>query len=214
MQHVMLDLETLSTQANAAIIGIGAVWFDPHGEQFKAESAQEAAEFGTSLPYDRFPLCFERIIDIQSCLDAGFAVSASTLKWWSEQSDEARRVAFSGEVGLREALNDFADFLTMVSINWPQGGDSPVQRDQVCVWGHGPAFDNAILANAYRQMGYPQPWSFRNDRCNRTFLALAEERLEKVMPELVRVGTLHNALDDAITQALHVQRVNAALKED
>jgi hypothetical protein len=210
MQHVMLDLETLSTQANAAIIAIGACWFDPHGEQFKEEpvshSAVEKPEYASL-----FPLCFERTIDIQSCIDAGFAVSGSTLKWWMEQGDEARRYAFSGETGLREALNDFTDFLTMVSCNWPQSGDSPVQRDKVCIWGHGAAFDNVILANAFRQMGYEQPWGYSHDRCNRTFVAEWKER--GINPELVRVGTFHNALDDAITQALHMQRINAAVRE-
>lgn len=212
----MLDLETLSTEANAVILSIGAVWFDPHGDQFSkvAEDPEyKAVDYkGDPYPYGLFHLCFERAIDIQSSIDIGRSISASTLKWWLTQPAEAQKAAFNGEATLREALNDFADFVKMVANNWPTGSEKP---DDVCVWGHGPSFDNAILANAYRQLGYDTPWNFWNDRCDRTFLALRKEELAQYgveMPSLVRVGTFHNALDDAITQAMHMQRVNAAFR--
>lgn len=210
MKHVMLDLETLGTEANSVIVGIGAVWFDPHGEQHNAAPVSiSSVPAENDYPYNLFPMCFERSIDIQSNLDVGRSISGGTLKWWAEQGDGARRVAFGGETPLREALNDFTDFINMVATNWP-AQETGVQRDQVCVWGHGAAFDNSIIRNAYGQLGYEPPWSFRNDRCNRTFLALAEERGVKI--ELVRVGTFHIALDDALTQAMHMQKVNAALR--
>lgn len=221
MKHIMVDLETLSTEANAVILSIGAVWFDPHGQQFTLTEGDlllgpdgEARE-GVSWPYDLFPMCFERSIDIQSSIDLGRSVSGSTIKWWCDQTPEARKAAFAGESTLREALNDFADFVKMVAHNWPTGAEDQ-KADDVCVWGHGPGFDNTILANAFHQLGYQRPWGFRNDRCNRTFLHLAEEQLDQrgnTMPQLVRVGTFHNALDDAITQAMHMQRVNALLRE-
>jgi hypothetical protein len=218
MKHIMLDLETLSTEANAVIVQIGAVWFNPHGDQYtitpgsaRWNELADNPEYGGMLPHDLFSMCFERTIDAQTCLDAGMAVSGGTLKWWAEQGDDARKRVFGGETSMREALNDFSDFVNMVATDWPAQEDSPVTRDEVCVWGHGPAFDNALIRNAFHRFGYVVPWSFRNDRCNRTFVALAEEQLGQFSPELERIGTFHNALDDAITQAMHIQKLNAVL---
>ena len=44
-------------------------------------------------------------------------------------------------------------------------------------------------------------WPYRNNRCYRT--------LKGLLPaiELERSGTHHNALDDAITQARHLQKI-------
>lgn len=219
MRNIMVDIETLSTEANAVVLGIGAVLFDPHGDQYeytpgsaKANALLDNPEYGGTLPYDIFPMCFERTIDIQSCLDVGMAVSGGTLKWWSEQADEARKPAFAGEDNLREVINDFTDFVKLAAAGWPKDVTNVANHEDVCVWGHGPAFDNAILRNVFHRLGYQVPWSFRNDRCNRTFLALAEEKLG-ALPAQVRVGTFHNGLDDAITQAMQMQRVNAALRQ-
>lgn len=68
--HVMLDLETLSSKGNAAIVAIGAVAFD--GE--------------TGEIIDRF----YHKIDPQSCEDKGLHISASTFIWWMQQPDAAR----------------------------------------------------------------------------------------------------------------------------
>lgn len=205
MKHVMLDLETLSTEANAVILSIGACWFDPHGEEFRRETPLEGPG---DYPYDLTKLNFRANINLQSCIDVGMGITGSTVRWWADQSEKARQDAFGGETPIREALNDLTDFIKLVSINWPDTAN--VEPDEVCVWGHGPAFDNAIIANACHRLGYRLPWSFRNDRCNRTFLALAKDRGVDI--PLVRLGTFHNALDDAITQAMHMQRVNATLR--
>ena len=70
---VMLDYETMSTASNAATPSIGAVVFD-------LENA--------IVDKDR---SFYRNIDLQSCIDAGLQVDGSTIMWWFEQSDAARK---------------------------------------------------------------------------------------------------------------------------
>lgn len=210
MHHVILDIETLSTEANAVILSIGACWFDLHGLDFRRETPITAVgDEATEYPYDLVPLCFRASIDIQSCLDVGMGVSGSTLKWWLAQDEAARKkITEATEVlTIREALNNLSDWIAMVSADWPNGA----APDDVCVWGNGPGFDNAIIANAFHRLGYQLPWSFRRDRCYRTFLALAEERLG-TLPDMVRLGTFHDPLDDAITQAMHMQRVNGVLR--
>ena len=129
---------------------------------------------------------FHAVVDLQSCVDAGLTINGDTLYWWLQQSDQARRGITGGPHDcLSAALRDFGDFVR-------------VQGDDVCVWGNGAAFDNAILQNAYAACALPLPWKFWNDRCYRTAKVLAPHIASR------RVGTHHNALDDAETQALHL----------
>lgn len=125
---------------------------------------------------------FYAVIDMQSSLDAGLTTTEDTIEWWGRQSDEARKIFTDPKrVDLVTGLKAFASYI------------DPHAK----LWGDGAAFDNAILANAYRVTGVDQPWKFYNDRCYRTIKA-------GINAEVVRKGTHHNALDDAITQAHHL----------
>jgi uncharacterized protein YdcH (DUF465 family) len=57
-----------------------------------------------------------------------------------------------------------------------------------------------VLAEFYRLHGMPTPWPYYNDRCYRTVRALYKGK----EPPFVRLGTFHNALDDAMSQATHL----------
>lgn len=129
-----------------------------------------------------------------SCTAAGLFEDAETLAWWADQSDEAKAVLHAASKPtapeLAAALNHFAAFL----------------KDDDEVWGNGSEFDNAFLASAFRAAGMPTPWDFWNNRCYRT--------LKNLRPDipLERVGTYHNALDDAQSQAVHAIKLLRALK--
>ena len=171
----MLDIETMGTSANAAIIAIGAVFFD-------------LEEMGDT---------FYTKIDLQSCLDLGFDIEASTIEWWVGQSDQAKDVLSpSGRTELQTALDLFAKFLSKAS-------------SSAIIWGNGPAFDNAILSNAYRKIGVEKPWSYRDDRCVRTIRAIGD--LYGVSYQNFS-GTQHNALDDAIYQVSIICQVFKSLR--
>lgn len=88
-EGIMLDLETLSTKSNAAIIAIGAVKFKLDGE------------IGEKF-YQR--------VDAQSSEDAGLHISASTVMWWLQQSPQAQKALFVNPVPLRHALLSFHEF--------------------------------------------------------------------------------------------------------
>lgn len=75
MKDVMIDIETLSTQNNAAIIAIGAVAFD-----------RRSGELGPELSIS---------VDLKSCQAAGLHIDAGTVMWWMQQSEQARRKLFS-----------------------------------------------------------------------------------------------------------------------
>jgi hypothetical protein len=125
-------------------------------------------------------------IDLQSCLDCGLSVSGSTIMWWLSQSGEARNALAIQPVPIKRALEDFAAWAGI---------------DPAVIWGNGAAFDNAILANAYRKTGIAQPWAFWNDRCYRTIRSLHPD------VEFKRVGIHHRSVDDAESQALHLIKI-------
>lgn len=129
---------------------------------------------------------YYRQVSLSSSVSIGLDCDPLTVIWWMQQSDAARS-AFSdndGAMHIRGALAEFAKWFVDV------GG--------VEVWGNGASFDNVILSNAYRKTGTEQPWRFWNDRCYRTVKAMNPGIPVK------RIGTHHNAVDDAETQAAHL----------
>lgn len=170
--HIMLDLETLSTEPNAMITAIGAVVMD-----FENCTIRET---------------FERQIDIESYgSNSGFDMSASTVKWWLKQSDDARSKFNEPAHSYKAALFGFGNWCSMVSDG---------KMSDLFVWGNGAAFDNVIIKNALaREQASVTLWPYSNDRCYRT--------IKSVFPRLdlkVEGLTAHNALDDAKYQALYL----------
>ena len=108
-QHpVMLDLETLSTRATAAIISIGACKFDP-------DTNQITDTFHAVIGANRYDVLSEY----------PFHVDMNTIKWWRSQSSEARAGSFDaveGTVTLEEALTQFAIWCGDVEV-WGNGSD-------------------------------------------------------------------------------------------
>ncbi len=165
--HVMLDLETMGSGVNSAIIALGAVAFDCTGVHSK----------------------FYEQVSLVSSVGIGLECDPSTIMWWMQQGDDARS-AFKD--------NDKAGHINAVLARFAKWF---VDVGGVEVWGNGAAFDNAILSNAYRKSGAVQPWKFWNDRCYRTIKSM------NINISFDRIGTHHNAVDDAETQAVHLIKI-------
>jgi hypothetical protein len=130
---------------------------------------------------------FYRVISIRSCLDAGLRINEDTLAWWKKQEhNEILELVKNKEVAipLKQALEEFADFLRSFG-------------DDVKFWGNGAIMDNAVILYAAEACGVDIPVKYWNHLCYRTISQMYPEIKRK------RVGTYHNALDDAKTQALH-----------
>jgi hypothetical protein len=140
----MLDLETLSTRHNAAVIQLAAVQFNPvTGETFGM---------------------FNKSIGLESLVLIGADISQSTTNWWKSQSQEAKDkvlLNFSDKRNVQEVLEDFALWLRAVGA-----------FNDVTLWGNGPAFDMSKLAATYELLGKEKPWKYSNERCVRTLVAL------------------------------------------
>lgn len=134
---------------------------------------------------------FHVAIDPESCEQYGLKMDASTILWWFDPGrDEARQRWLSMQkVDLPSVLTGFSQWLQQ----------SPV----LAIWGNGSTFDNVILRSAYKAAGLEYPVKFWQDQCYRTI----KNRTPQI--GIVREGTHHDALDDAISQAKHLQEIMA-----
>ena len=176
---IMIDLETLSVEPNAVVLSIGTCEFDINGN------------IGAQNHMILVPT-----IDEQVAL--GRHIGGDTVAWWMRQGAMAK-LLFSQQLGgisyssVSGALDDLDASFAKLRGRHPSGMPG--------VWGNGAGFDNVILETLYRQFDRRPPWHFGNNRCFRTLRALA--------PHIPydREGVEHNALDDAISQAKHAQKV-------
>ena len=183
MNNIMLDLETLDSSPAAVVISIGAVAFDLVGELGERFYAELTDDTSTQ----------QRV---------GRVISGATVSWWMRQNVMAKQVFSSPPPSgvLRYAtLDALTAFSSFVANN---GGDDAI------MWGNGADFDNVILSSLYSDFEVPHPWKFYNNRCYRTMKNLG---IGPLRPR-THAGTKHNALDDAMTQATHLQEIFACLR--
>lgn len=132
---------------------------------------------------------FYEIVDFASSIGLGGEVTASTILWWLQQSDKARSEIYSDKaVSFFTATDRLTYWCRKISV-----------KENLKVWGNSSAFDNVILRTAYQRGGMEPPWDFWNDRCYRTVCGLM---LPKIKFE--HVGEHHRAVDDAMSQVLHL----------
>jgi hypothetical protein len=167
-KNVMLDLETLGTKPGCKILSIGAVEFNAEGlgEQF--------------------------YIEIDRNKQGGLFEQDQTVKWWGEQSVEAKGTLFAPkDVSIWAALFQFSSWLDGVNPDHP-----------INIWGNGSDFDNVLIQEAYEQSRILKPWSYGRNRCYKTL-----KRIIKGVEESKFEGVKHNALADAIHQANHCTKL-------
>lgn len=183
MSHIMLDIETLDTTQSAVVLSIGAVVFDPFSKQLG----------------EKFYVEFTTDLDTQQRV--GRTVSAATVTWWMQQGAAAKQIfADPAPEGVRrvstaQGLTEFASFVA-------RNGGKEAQ-----LWGNGADFDNVIVGSLFDSFGMVKPWSYSRNRCYRTMKRLFGENVK-----ITRHGVHHNGLDDAITQAVHLQEIFACVK--
>ncbi len=90
-KNIMIDLETLSTSADAVILSIGAVKFDLEGGKIDDKG-------------------FYGVISIDSNTESGRHISESTLKWWMGQGDAAKKLFNEPAIHIKKALELFVSW--------------------------------------------------------------------------------------------------------
>ncbi len=186
--HVMADIETLGTGNNALPISIGAVKFTRDAILGK----------------------FEVGIDPDDAQRYGRTITGSTVMWWFDPArDEARKRVFAmPKVDLSSALQGFADWCRLPVAPGVPEGEVPLDGEAILqlgsLWGNGAIFDNVILETAASATQTDWPFPFYRSECYRT--------MKNRNPEIAfeRHGIHHDAVDDALSQALHLQRICVA----
>ncbi len=174
---IMIDLETLDTKPSASILTIGAIKFDPFGDDIKDPDCEK----------------FYVKVDLDSCDKIGLTTSEDTINWWSQQSKEAQDEAFSpdGRIDIVDAMNQLYKFC------WG------AKR----IWSHGAAFDIVICEHIFAKVGKAVPWNFWQVRCTRTLFdlgidpkrppVLKHHALEDAWNQAVGVQNVYNKLRTA-----------------
>ena len=185
---IVLDLETMGTASDAAILSIGAVQVD------RVRGKIAGAFYAVMCP--------------DEALGAGGTVSGSTFLWWLEQSTEARMALVSApKAPLLQTLVQLADWM---------GVDEDGKPSQVKVWGNGDTFDNVILDNTFKRCGIRTPWEFWNNRDLRTAMDLQGIRKSAVPFEGAQHNALYDAQHQAklLLKCLGVGDVTLQLGDD
>lgn len=86
--NLMIDLETLGTEAGCPVIAIGACFFDDY----------EVKE------------TFYKVLNVQEQIDSGRHPSADTIKWWMQQEGAAKRVFKENALPTGAVMDDFVKF--------------------------------------------------------------------------------------------------------
>jgi exodeoxyribonuclease VIII len=88
---LMIDLETMGLPPDAAMVSVGACFFDVQRE-----------EIGPT---------FYRNINLATAVADGGTMNPATIMWWLEQGDEARRAILYDCWPIRHVLQEFSDFI-------------------------------------------------------------------------------------------------------
>lgn len=137
---LVFDIETLDTESTAVVLSASIVYFE---ENDTWESLLEKAlfvKFNAKEQIDKYKR----------------TVSKSTLKWWNEQSDEAKRVSFTPsklDIGAEEGIDKIKRYLANEPANtkiiWTRGSlDSMVFESLTNAVGTAPL----IRYNQYRDI--------------------------------------------------------------
>lgn len=178
MNHVMVDLETLSTKPNACILTFGAMKFDPHND---ARGASEDKIFNSKYS-------FYRRIDPGSCSALGADIDDGTLAWWAKQDDKVKNEAFAEDDrhDIKTVLSDFHRWY-----NADGGAEA--------VWSNGSIFDVMIIEDYNNKLARGNPWKFWEIKDTRTIYGLCDAELPQLSEDA------HHALWDCWKQIVGVQ---------
>lgn len=178
MNHVMIDLETLSTKPNACILTFGAMKFDPHND---ARGATEEKIFNSKYS-------FYRRVDPESCTNLGAHIDEGTVAWWAKQDDKVKHEAFNEQDrhDIKTVLSDFHRWY-----NSDGGAEA--------VWSNGSIFDVMIVEDYNNKLARGNPWKFWEIKDTRTIYGLCDAELPQLKEDA------HHALWDCWKQLVGVQ---------
>lgn len=176
--HIMLDLETLGNTADAVILSVAMVKFN----------LDEEHDDGMQV-----------FLDVEEQMLAGRSCRWSSIMWWMEQDDAARKTMLAAEdrrLPVAVALEKVRTYINSTEYK---------------IWANGASFDPPVLSLLFKQHMIEVPWNFRNLLDIRTIKWLSKVRTDDV-PDIVG-GTKHDALTDCLWQIQYLLRAMEVIKK-
>lgn len=167
---IHVDLETLSTRSDAAIVQIGLVAFD------------------LDDPYK--PTQKVRI----NCRPHPKAhINPETIYWWMKQNEAARQSVFDWDTAVdpASACTRTTNFIN----HWHDSHTQPPVR----IWAMPAKFDITILENLYGMVGFNFPWLYNSSRDVRTVCELAGLSKEARVQPLIEHDAAEDAAAQTLT---------------
>ncbi len=141
--HLMIDLETLATDARAVVASVGAFQFDPWGDPGAVRADALSDERGGRIDLH---------LPVEVASQPERTIDAETVRWWFGQDRAVMAAELLGD--RRMPADEVAR-----RIAGAFGG-----IDNLWLWSRGTHFDVAILEDFLRGHGHPTPW--RHHRVN------------------------------------------------
>ena len=161
-----IDFETCGLGANAAVMQVAVLpWLrDNFASPFCNEDELK--------PYVGY-------VDLRRCVMDGFEFEPKTLRWWREQSEEAKSAVCDGKP---EQIDD----ITWNVLHYIDGVMSEYKLESICLWSQGPDVDMAILRHLCSEFGIDlekriQHTSFRD--CRTMILEAALLMAGRIQPD-------------------------------
>jgi hypothetical protein len=183
MNDLMIDLETLSTAPDAAMLSIGACFFDI-----------ETGVIGDT---------FHQHIELIDSPRFGH-ISVETVKWWLNQPKPAQEAVTKPKnvMPLDQVLLSLHAYITKTCTMY-----------KVKPWGNGSSFDLVILRNAFNRHRMTNIWQYWNERDTRTLTDIVERVTGINAAKTAQFrGLKHDALADAMHQAKYVSHAYQLIK--
>jgi len=144
VDSVMIDLETMATGPNAAVIQVGAVGFNLATGEVEPDG-------------------FLMDVDLMSSLEAGGHIHQSTVDWWASLGGFKPACPVT-PAALRTVLYDLRAFIG--DLKW-------VMDKHPRIWCQGLSFDCAILEGYAERLKIAELWPYNLGRDTRTIYDLA-----------------------------------------
>lgn len=174
MTDYVLDLETLGTNHDAPVVAIGMCSFDRRTYQVGEHK-------------------FYATIDPQGACRFGARVDGDTIRWWLEQSEEARKELTDKD----NTCDPHTAIAMLLQFLADPDAEEDHEFDHVVLWGNGPSFDCGILASTFERLGVKKPWGHWNERCVRTMLDLYPDARHPFPDHKTKHHALHDAEHEA-----------------
>ena len=165
VKHFMVDIETLSTKPDAAILSLAVTPFDIR-----------TGKIGSHY-YEK--------IELADCLKLGLRVSANTFYWWLQQSQKARNELLHDRKPLYDVLTGMIELISNIQFSSLKSAARETKTateeelksliPRIALWSNPKEFDLVILQNVFEACEIWQtPWDWRYDKfCLREYVRIA-----------------------------------------